>query len=97
MTEQRLYWMNYYGDIKSANVDGSDVRTIFRTISITDNYYRLGVSGCNIYSNYNNQLIMRKKSLGSTATVLFDDTVTIRSIYAFNSTCMLKPLNRDFQ
>lgn len=31
LTEQKLYWMNYDGDMKSVNVDGFDLRSVMST------------------------------------------------------------------
>ncbi|VDI77498.1 Hypothetical predicted protein, partial [Mytilus galloprovincialis] len=87
LIEQRLYWMNQEGDIKSVNVDGSDVKTIIST-NYRAYYYAIGVFGSYIYYAGNNQLVMRNKSQGSTPTILYNDTNTIRSIYVFDSTGM---------
>ncbi|CAG2196150.1 LRP5_6 [Mytilus edulis] len=87
LIEQRLYWMNDDGDIKSVNVDGSDVKTIISTI-YRRNYFAIGAFGSYIYYTGNNQLGMRNKSQGSTPTILYTDTSTITSIYVFNSTGM---------
>ncbi|XP_071121805.1 pro-epidermal growth factor-like [Mytilus edulis] len=88
LIEQRLYWMNNDGDIKSVNVDGSDVKTIMSTNYRTI-YYALGVFGSYIYyADSNNQLVMRHTSQESTPSVLYTDTDTIGSIYVLNSTGM---------
>lgn len=85
LTEQRLYWMNYSGDMKSVNVDGFDVETIIKTnaqntISVMGSYI--------YYAETNNQLLMTKKSPGSTPTILYNDTSYIWGIFAFNLTSM---------
>lgn len=86
MTEQRLYWMNNDGDIKSVNVDGSDVQTIISTNSSSNEYDAICVLGRYIYyADSNKQLIMRNKSQESTATVLYTDISHINSIYKFHS------------
>lgn len=86
--------MNYDGDIKSVNVDGSDVNTIISTNSSIFTYYALSVSGSYIYyADDNYQLVMRTKAQESTPTVLYTDTNYIRSIYVFNSIGMYIRLN----
>ncbi|CAC5383058.1 unnamed protein product [Mytilus coruscus] len=87
LIEQRMYWMNIDSDIKSVNVDGSDVKTIFSMHSFTINY-AIGVLFGNIYYASRNQLVMMNKSQGSTPTVIYTDTSFIYSIYVFNSTGM---------
>lgn len=79
--------MNYNGDMKSVNVDGSIAKTIIST-NATKYYFALGVMGSAIYYANNNQLVMRNKSKGPTLTVLYTDTSRILSIYLFNSTGM---------
>lgn len=89
LTEQRLYWMNYDGDIKSVNVDGSDIKTIISTNYPSWYFYAINVLGRNIYyADIYNRLIMRNKSQGSTLTVLYTDSNTIYSIYALIPTGM---------
>ena len=81
--------MNGDGDIKSVNVDGSDIKTIVSTNFPFNDYRAIGVSGSYIYySNDNYQLVMREKSQGSTPIVLYDDTSTIYGIYVFSFTGM---------
>lgn len=77
--------MNTDGDIKSADVDGYDVKTI---ISINSPSIAIGVSDSYIYFANNTQLFMTKKSQDSTPTVLYNDNNTIYTIYAFTSTGM---------
>ncbi|XP_052065895.1 low-density lipoprotein receptor-related protein 1B-like [Mytilus californianus] len=85
LSEQRLYWMTYYDGIQSVNVDGSNVTTIISINSQT----ALGVIGNYIYyTGNNNQLLMTRKSQGSTPTVLYNDTSYIRGIYGFYLTGM---------
>lgn len=85
-TEKRLYWINYSGDIKSVNVDGSDVSTVVSANSVSNEYYAIGVMGSYIYfGDNNNQLVMINKAQGSTPTVLHADTSSINSIYMFKS------------
>ncbi|CAC5383057.1 LRP4 [Mytilus coruscus] len=86
LKEQRLYWMNTNGDIKSADVVGYDVKTI---ISINSFSIAIGVSDSCIYFANNTQLFMTTKSQDSTPTVLYNDNNTIYTIYAFTSTGML--------
>lgn len=85
LTEQMLYWINNDGDIKSVNVDGSNIKTIISTNS-SKRYFAIGISGSKIYYANNNQLVMRNKPHGSTPTVLYTDIVNINSIYALKST-----------
>ncbi|CAC5377277.1 LRP2 [Mytilus coruscus] len=80
--EQRLYWINYNGDMKSAKDDGSDVKTILSTTPNT-HYYAIGVVGSYIYYANNNQLLMVNKTPGSTPTVLYNDANSIHSIFVF--------------
>ncbi|CAC5383053.1 LRP2 [Mytilus coruscus] len=85
LTEQRLYWMNDDGDIKSVNVDGSDVKTIISTNWAFYYYYAIGVMGSYIYYTNNNQLVMINKTQGSKPTGIYNGTSGIYSIYAFDS------------
>lgn len=86
-TEQSLYWINSDGDIKSANLDGSDVKTINSTNSYND-YFPIRVFGSNIYYVNYMQLVMRHTSQGSIPTVLYTGTSSITGIYVFNTTSM---------
>ncbi|XP_052066526.1 low-density lipoprotein receptor-related protein 8-like [Mytilus californianus] len=89
LTEQRLYWMNSDGDIKSVNLDGSDVKTIISTHFHSNEYDAMGLFGSYIfYADNNKQLIMRNKSKESAPTVLYTDTRDINSIYVFKTTGM---------
>ncbi|CAG2196148.1 NOTCH1 [Mytilus edulis] len=83
ITNHRLYWITYDGDIKSVNDDGSDEKTIMSTNS-AKRYYAMGVFGSNFYYADKNQLVMRNTSERSTPTVVYTDTSSIFSIYAFN-------------
>ncbi|CAC5389511.1 unnamed protein product [Mytilus coruscus] len=80
----RLYWINVDGDMNSAKVDGSDVKTILST-NVRRNYYAIGVFGSQIYyANEYHQLLLVTKTPGSKPTVLYNDTSEIHSIFVFN-------------
>ncbi|VDI82719.1 Hypothetical predicted protein, partial [Mytilus galloprovincialis] len=81
--ENRLYWINHDGDMKSAKNDGSDVKTIHST-NVRRDYNAIHVVGSNIYYANDNQLLMLSKTSGSTPTVLYNDTSSICSIFVFN-------------
>ncbi|CAG2190433.1 unnamed protein product [Mytilus edulis] len=84
--ENRLYWITVDGDMKSAKIDGSDVKTILST-NKRINYYAIRIFGSDIYyANYYHQLIMVNKTPGSTPTVLYRDTDRIGSIFVLNET-----------
>ncbi|CAC5404608.1 LRP2 [Mytilus coruscus] len=87
--EQRLYWINFSGDMKSAKDDGSDVKTILST-NVYKNYYAIGVVTSYIYYAYHTQLFMVKKTSGSTPTVLYNDVNLIHSIFVFSSSANCK-------
>lgn len=76
--------------MKSVNMDGSDVETNTSTNSPSHEYYAIRVFDSYIfyYANDNKQLVMRHKSQGSTATILYTATKRIKGIYVFNSTGM---------
>ncbi|CAG2199985.1 LRP5_6 [Mytilus edulis] len=81
--EQRLYWIIYdNGDMKSATLNGSDVKTILSTNS-AGNKMAIGVLGSNIFYADNNQLFMVAKTPGSTPTFLYTDNSRIESIFVF--------------
>ncbi|CAG2237266.1 unnamed protein product [Mytilus edulis] len=83
--DERLYWINIDGDMKSSNYDGSDVKIILST-RVKTKYYAIDVFGSYIYyADVNNQLLMVKKTQGSTPIVLYNDTSVIGSIFVFNS------------
>ncbi|CAG2251781.1 LRP1B [Mytilus edulis] len=86
--ENRLYWINYDGDMKSCKDDGSDVKIILST-HVRRTYYAISVVGSYIYYGNGNQLLMVNKSQGSKPTVLHNDTQSIYSIYVFNQRGML--------
>ncbi|XP_063400359.1 uncharacterized protein LOC134684966 [Mytilus trossulus] len=86
--ENRLYWINTDGEIKSCKDDGSDVKTILST-NVRRTYYALHVVGSYIYYATANQLLMLSKLSGSTPTVLYNDSSYIHSIFAFNQSGML--------
>lgn len=86
--ENRLYWINYDGDMKSANDNGSDVKTIHST-NVRTSYYAIHVVGSYIYYANANQLLMLSKTSGSTPTVLYNDSSYIHSIFVFNQSGML--------
>ncbi|CAG2190430.1 LRP1B [Mytilus edulis] len=86
--ENRLYWINYDGDMKSANDDNSDVKTIHSTNTRTS-YYAIHVVGSYIYYANAKQLLMLSKISGSTPTVLYNDSSYIYSIFVFNQSGML--------
>ncbi|XP_052065110.1 low-density lipoprotein receptor-related protein 1B-like [Mytilus californianus] len=81
--ENRLYWINHDGDMKSCKDDGSDVKTILST-NISRSYLAISVVGSNIYYANDNQLVMVTKTPGSTPTILYNDTNRIDSIFMFN-------------
>ncbi|CAC5404610.1 LRP5_6 [Mytilus coruscus] len=82
--EQRLYWINYDGDMESAKVDGFDVKTIISTNRPGLFYYAIGVFGGYIYYANDHQLLKLDKSQGSTPTVLYYDTNRIDSMFLFD-------------
>ncbi|CAG2242148.1 LRP1B [Mytilus edulis] len=81
--ENRLYWINYDGEMKSCKDDGSDVKTILST-NVSRAYYAIHVVGSYIYYANANQLLMLSKTSGSTPTVLYNDSSYIYSIFVFN-------------
>ncbi|XP_052067593.1 low-density lipoprotein receptor-related protein 6-like [Mytilus californianus] len=84
----RLYWINVDGDMNSAKVDGSDVKTILST-NVHSNYYAIGVFGSQIYyANEYHQLLLVTKIPGSNPTVLYNDTSEVHSIFVFNQAGM---------
>ncbi|XP_071133255.1 low-density lipoprotein receptor-related protein 6-like [Mytilus edulis] len=85
--ENRLYWINYNGDIKSAKDDGSDVQTIIST-NVRRIYYAIGVSDRNIYYTISNHLLIVTKTPGLKPTVLYNGTSLITSIFVFNQSGM---------
>ncbi|VDI05449.1 Hypothetical predicted protein [Mytilus galloprovincialis] len=85
--EQRLFWINNDGDMKSAKDDGSDVKTIYSTYDRRD-YPALDVFGSYIYYDHTNRLSRISKTPGSTPTVLYTDTSRIDSIFVFKQTGM---------
>ncbi|XP_052067595.1 low-density lipoprotein receptor-related protein 1B-like isoform X2 [Mytilus californianus] len=85
--ENRLYWINNDGDMKSCEDDGSDVKTILST-NISRSYLAISVVGSNIYYANDNQLLMVTKTPGSTPTILYNDTNRIDSIFVFDSSGM---------
>lgn len=91
--ENRLYWINYEGDIKSAKDDGSDIKTIFSTLD--QRIFRaIRVIGTNIYYAHNNQLLMISKTPGSTPTVLYFDSGDIHSMFVLNEAGMYLTLQQ---
>ncbi|XP_076116435.1 vitellogenin receptor-like isoform X1 [Mytilus galloprovincialis] len=82
--ENRLYWINHDGEMKSCKDDGSDVKIILST-HIYRYYYAISIVGSYIYYGYAHQLLMVNKSQGSKPTVLHNDTSRIDSIFVFNS------------
>lgn len=81
--EQRLYWINIDGDMKSAKADGSDVKTINST-NVHQNYHAISANGSYIYYANHGSLMIVNKTRGSTPTVLYSDTSEIGSLYVFN-------------
>lgn len=87
--EQRLYWINYDGEMKSAKDDGTDVKTII-SANVQIKYYAIGIVDSNIYyANENNQLLMVNTIPGSTPTLLYNETSKINSVFVFDSLGML--------
>ncbi|XP_052065103.1 low-density lipoprotein receptor-related protein 8-like isoform X2 [Mytilus californianus] len=80
--EQRLFWINYDGDMKSAKDDGSDITIIHSTHS-EKAYHAIGVIRTYMYYANYNQLLMVDKAPGSTSNVLYTDTGHIDSIFVF--------------
>lgn len=68
--------------MKSVNVDGSDIQSIFST-NHYKTYYEIFVVGSSIYYADEHQLVMRNKSPTSTSTVLYGGSSDISSIYVF--------------
>ncbi|CAC5377278.1 unnamed protein product [Mytilus coruscus] len=85
--ENRLYWINNNGFMKSAKYDGSDVKIILST-NFAGNNIAIGVLGSYIYYADNKQLLIVTKTPGSKPTVLFNDTSRIDSIFVFNQSGM---------
>ncbi|XP_071122406.1 very low-density lipoprotein receptor-like [Mytilus edulis] len=91
--EQRLYWLNNAGEMKSSKDDGSDVSTILSTNVPTD-YVAIGVFGSYIYfANSYNQLVMINKEPGSTPSVLHNHTNIINSVFVLNAVGMFQTVN----
>ncbi|VDI05448.1 Hypothetical predicted protein [Mytilus galloprovincialis] len=86
--ENKLYWINYDGEMKSCKDDGSDVKIILST-HVRRSYYAIRVVGSYIYYGNGNQLLMVNKSQGSKPTVLYNDTQSIGSLYVFNQSGIL--------
>lgn len=83
--EKRMYWINYNGDIKAVNADGSDVKTLV-SINSKKIRYAIGVLDNYIYYHADNRmLVMRNKSQIFTRTVVYTALNSITSIYAFNA------------
>lgn len=88
--EQRLYWINYDGEMKSAKDDGSDIKKTIST-NARINYYAIGVVGSYIYYAYeNNQLLMVNIIAGSTPTLLYNETSKIYSVFVFDTSGMFE-------
>lgn len=79
--------MTFYGNMRSAKDDGSDLKTILST-NVHRTYDDIGVFGSYVYYPINNQLLMVSKTSGSKPTVLYNDTIEIHSIYVFSSSGM---------
>lgn len=86
--DNRLYWINGDGDMKSSKDDGSDVKTIMST-TFKGNHYAIRVLDGYIYYSVGQQLLMVNKTSGSTPIVLYNDTDWIYSILVFNPSGML--------
>ncbi|CAG2255322.1 APOER2 [Mytilus edulis] len=74
--------MTYSGEIKSVNEDGSDVKTIISTHSVSTEYYAIGVLDNHIYYADKHQLVIRNKSQGSTR-LLYIPTATPFKAYTY--------------
>ncbi|XP_063400356.1 uncharacterized protein LOC134684963 [Mytilus trossulus] len=55
--EKKLYWINYDGDMKAPNNNGSDVKIILST-NVRRSYNGISVSGTYLYLPKNNKLFM---------------------------------------
>lgn len=86
--EHIVYWINYSGEMKSANVDGSDVTTIISTNRLGSFYDAIGVFGGYIYYANDSQLLILDKTQGSTPAVLYNDTSRINSLFLFKQSGM---------
>lgn len=69
--------------MKSANDDGSDVKTILST-NVRRKYFAIEVMSSYIYYANDNQLLMVNKTQGSTPIILYNDVSAITSILVFN-------------
>ncbi|CAC5397307.1 LRP4 [Mytilus coruscus] len=84
---ERLYWiLDNTGDLKSALVDGTSVKTIINTNckSPVCKNIAIDVVGTNIYFSNHKQLSMSNTSTGLGFTVLYNDTNRIDSIYSIS-------------
>ncbi|XP_076106222.1 uncharacterized protein LOC143074890 [Mytilus galloprovincialis] len=77
---ERLYWMEYTGDLQFARYNGSDIRTIVSTktsnrdIEVNEDFI--------LYTSYN-QVMKINKSLGQTPTVVHTDSQAINGILLY--------------
>lgn len=78
--ENKLYWINDNGNIKSAKDDGSDIQTIISK-NTPGSYYAIIVYGSVIYYAKDSQLLLISKTHGSPPTVLYKGTSRIGSIF----------------
>ena len=85
MNEQRIYWTDYwYGHIKSAKLDGSDVQLI--TSELSEPY------GIDVHNNYiyfteqGGRLYKQSKSPGSSKIQLHSDTPYMRDVKVYKGT-----------
>ncbi|CAG2254626.1 unnamed protein product [Mytilus edulis] len=91
MENERIYWIvDNTGNLNSARVDRSDVKTIIKTNCKSPSCINkaIDIFGTNVYFSNHNQLAMGNTSQGTDFTVLYNDRNRIDSIYSISYICM---------
>lgn len=82
---KRLYWMEYNtGDLQSAWINGSDVKTIISTNTTSQNR-NIDIVGDFIFYTNHKRIMKINKSLGHNPTVLHTDTYKIYGLLFYKS------------